>query len=103
MGWLDVKEGKGGQHLQMIATGNISEIDRIQQRERRRKWFIFLDVVAILSLIVSYLLYKAKFYSEAYWSFGVAIVIFIYLIFKKIKSNHYFKKRKDRNFRRNRR
>ncbi len=105
MGWLDVRDDRKRQHLQMIATGNIRDIDRIQQRERRRRWFIFIDIVAILSAIIGYLSYQASFYITSCWFFGITLIIILYLIFRKFsrkRRNNNFRHRRNRKFRRHR-
>ena len=49
MGWLDTPEQRRKQHLQVIATGNIRDIDRIQERNRGRGitaffWFTLFGI-----------------------------------------------------------
>jgi len=100
MGWLDTKESRRNQHLQMIATGNIRDIDRIQQRERKRRWFIFLDVVLVACIIIGIIFtYYDNNYKTGIIFLVIGLVIFLYLVLRKsLRKKRNFQKR--RNFRR---
>ena len=82
MGWLDTPEERRRQHLQMIATGNINDIDRIQERNRRRSinaifWFFFIG-----GGLLGWLMFKAGLIEQSYYLFGFALLFMIVLIFR---------------------
>lgn len=81
-------------HMQMHGRANFRDVIRYREMLRRRKIFIILDFIALISLIVGYLFYKSGFYTNSYTAFGVAGLIIFYFIFRKIS-------RKNRNNRRN--
>lgn len=82
MGWLDTPEQKRRQHLQMIATGNIRDIDRIQERNRKRGITGFFWFLLIVGVLFGFLLFKAGFVSQSYYLFGLAVISLIVLIFR---------------------
>ena len=101
MGWLDTSEHNRRQHLQMFATGNIRDIDRIHERNRRRSinaifWFLF-----IVSGVLAF--FYIRDYQNGYWLAGLSLLFLIILIFryglhkqiKNIKRNKHKGKRKD--------
>jgi len=80
MGWTDTPEDRRRQHLQMIATGNIRDLDRIHERDRRRKinaiiWFLF-----ILSAVFGVVFWN--YIPIGYWLIGFALLFLIILIFR---------------------
>ena len=90
MGWLDVQPDKRRQHLQMIATGNIRDVDRIHERNRRRGINTFLWILFVIGTISGFLIFKADFVKNSFYFFGFSVLILIILIFryglhKKIK------------------
>lgn len=92
MGWLDTKESHRHQNVHVIAKGNINQADRIHQRERRRQWFIFLDVVMVFCILLGIL----------FLVYGINYIIGIILIAIGLSIISFFILRKRR-FRRRRR
>lgn len=93
MGLFNTPENRRRQHIQINATGNIKDIDRIEQRERRRRIFIFFDVLAVFLIIIGILsiYYKAYFFGIVLTVIGIGIII--YFIFRKTnKKNDVHKK-----------
>jgi len=90
MSWLETPEQRRRQHLQMVATGHIRDIDRIQERDRKRKinsifWFLF-----VVSTVLSFLSFKGNFNNAGFYLLGFSVLMLIILIFryglqKKIK------------------
>ena len=88
MGWLDTPQNKRKQHLQMIAMGNIKDVDRIQRRERRRKIFIFLDFILAISIILGiFIIYSFKDYTTGFIFIAIGIIISVYFIYRRMKRN----------------
>lgn len=82
MSWLDTPEKRRRQHLQMIATGNIRDIDRIQERNRRRRinaifWFLF-----IVTALFGFIYFKLGFVKISYYLFGFAGLMLVILIIR---------------------
>lgn len=82
MGWLDVPEERRRQHIQVIAGGNIRDLDRIHERERRRNINFFFWLLFILSGLGGFLTFKAGFVKNSFYFFGFAILMLIILIFR---------------------
>jgi uncharacterized membrane protein YfcA len=99
MGWFGTKNKQ--QHVQVVATA--WDMQRIEERERKRRFFIFLDIIAILSFLLgAFLLYLKEY---IYGSILILIAIFIgwYFIFRKRTKRYKNFSRPNRNNRRNRR
>jgi len=95
MGWLD----KGNQNTQIHGFGNIRDLDRIHQRERKRKIFLFLDFISIISILIGILIiYSFKDYITGFVFIGIGIIILVYFISRKLK-----RKPRHKNHRRHRR
>lgn len=82
MNWLNAPDGNKKQHLQMFATGNIKDIDRIHERNRRRKinglfWFLF-----IISLIIAWSFYSVRDTKTALYFFAFAVLMLVILVFR---------------------
>ena len=82
MGWLDTPEERRRQHVQVIAGGNIKDMDRIHERDRRRNitglfWFLF-----IISAILGFLIFKTGFVKNSFYFFGFSILMLVVLIFR---------------------
>ena len=97
MSWLNTPEDRRRQHLQMVATGNIKDIDRIQERDRRRRinavfWFLF-----IISLLIGFSFYSIRSTKFAMYFFAFAILMLIILIFRYGWNKHLKLPRKSRN------
>jgi len=82
MGWLDIPEERRRQHVQVIAGGNIRDLDRIHERDRSRNinavfWFLF-----IISAILGLLFFKAGLVKLSFYFFGFALLFLVILIFR---------------------
>lgn len=85
MGWFDTKN----KHQQVVITANAWDMQRIEERERRRRWFIFLDVVIVICFLVGIsFIYSAKNYVTGGLFIGIAVLIILYLMFRKKKKNN---------------
>jgi len=82
MGWLDTPEQRRKQHLQMIATGNIKDIDRIQERDRRRSINAIFWSLFIVGGLLGWLMLKSGFVKQSYYLFGFALLFLIIIIFR---------------------
>lgn len=82
MGWIDTPENRRKQHLQMIATGNIRDIDRIHERDRRRGINATLWFLLIISTILGFFIFKAGFVNSSLYCFGFSVLMLIILIFR---------------------
>ncbi len=80
MGWLNTPERNRRQHLQMFATGNIKDIDRIQERNRRRSINGVFWVLFIVSGFLAFL--SLKYSNRGYWLVGLSLLFLIILIFR---------------------
>ncbi|MEI6849434.1 MAG: hypothetical protein WCK29_00175 [archaeon] len=74
-------------HLQL--HGNFRDAVRFEELKRRRRWFYFLDLVAIVSAIIGYYQYQAQAFTNAYWAFGITLVIVFYLVLRKINRKRH--------------
>src|SRR2546422_970725 len=81
MGLFDFANKKR-MHLQL--HGNFRDAMRFEEMKRKRRWFYLLDLVAIISAIVGIFLYKAGAYAKSYWAFGIALIIILYLVVRKL-------------------
>jgi len=100
MGWLETPEQRRRQYLQMVATGSIKDVDRIQERDRTRKinylfWFFFV-IFALLGIL------SLKYLHKGYWLIGISLLILIILIFrygwhKELRNAKRSRKRKKSN------
>ena len=97
MGWFDTKNKQ--QHIQVIA--NAWDMQRIEERNRRRKWFIFLDIVVVISLLIGIcLIYYSKDYVSGVVFILIGLFIFLYFVFKKRARRHKnFSRRNNRRHR----
>ena len=66
----------------MIATGNIRDIDKIQERNRRRRINSVFWVLFILSALSGFIYFKMNFVNVSYYLFGFALLMLIILIFR---------------------
>ena len=82
MAWLDTPEQRRRQHLQMIATGNIRDIDRIQERNRRRKINFILSLFFIITALIGFFAFSSNLLKVSYYFFSFALIILIVLIFR---------------------
>jgi len=103
MGWLDVDSKKKEQHTQVIATGNIKDVDRIQQRERKRRWFIFLDIILVVCTLIGIGFIYTKDYLTGVIFIIIGLIILGYLILRKRRKRFSKPRRpqRNRNFRGN--
>ena len=92
MGLFDTPANRKRQHLQLIATGNIRDIDRIQQRDRKRHLFIVLNIILAISIFmgIGFIAYNGD-YTTGIILIAIGLFIIVYLIFKKRKHKHYHK------------
>ena len=99
MGWLDTREGRRKQHLQMIATGNIRDIDRMHERDRKRRWFIFLDIALVICILIGIaFIYYNQDYITGIVFIVVGLLILLYLIFRKKRRHQNFQRRNQRHY-----
>lgn len=82
MGWLDTPEERRRQHVQVIAGGNIRDLDRIHERDRTRKinaifWFLF-----VVGTLLGLLLLKAGLTKQSFYLFGIALLFLVVLLFR---------------------
>ncbi|MEK6846835.1 MAG: hypothetical protein AABY16_01565 [Nanoarchaeota archaeon] len=93
--------------MKMIGRADFREIVQHNEMLRRRRIFIFLDFLAVISIIIGFLLYKLNYYTESYFAFGIALLIILYFVFRKInnkkKRDSFIKNRRFRNGQRGRR
>jgi hypothetical protein len=80
MSWLSTPEDRRKQHVQVIAGGNIKDLDKIQERDRMRRingvfWFLF-----IFSAVIGFCLFKVDFIKYGLYLFGFSILMLIILI-----------------------
>ncbi|MBM3234001.1 hypothetical protein FJZ19_02810 [Candidatus Pacearchaeota archaeon] len=101
MGWGNTKN----KHQQVIVTANAWDMQRIEERNRRRKWFIFLDVVLIVCILIGIgFIYYNKNYQMGGIFLVIGIFILLYLVFRKRRKPRNVRRfRQHRNFKRNRR
>jgi len=94
-------------HMQMVGRANFRDVVAYREMLLRRKIFLFLDILAILSVVIGFILYKLNYYNQSYFAFGLAILIITYFFVRKLgKSNKrrdFRKKRNNRRFRHRRR
>lgn len=95
MGWFDTKN----KHQHTIVTANAWDMQKIEAQNRRRKWFIFLDIVAIICLLIGInYIYSHKNYVTGSIFIIIGLFIFLYFIFrKKFRRTRNFAQR-NRNF-----
>jgi drug/metabolite transporter (DMT)-like permease len=108
MGWFDTKN----KHQQVIVTANAWDMQKIEERNRKRSWFIFLDIIAVICLIIGIgLIYYEKNYITGSIFVLIGLFIFLYFVFKKsfrktrnfAPQNRNFHRNRHKNFRRHRR
>ncbi len=80
-----------------IVGGNVKQVHQIQQSERRRAWFIFLDFVAVVFIFMGvkrvFGLGTLWFYFSNQFTLGivfiaVGLLIFAYFILRKVMRRH---------------
>ncbi len=104
MGWFDTKNKQQNVHVVASAW----DMQKIEERNRRRRWFIFLDIILVLCIIIGIaFIYYGNNYRVGVTFLAIGLLIILYLVFKKKeKRNSKFKNRRNfrrRNFRRHRR
>lgn len=82
MGWLDTPEKNRRQGVHVIAGGNIKDLDRIHERDRRRTINAVFWVLFIVSGLLGWFIFKAGFISQSYYLFGFALLFLVILIFR---------------------
>lgn len=80
MGWLDTPEDRRRQHVQVIAGGNIKDLDRIHERDRRRRINTILWTLFIISGLWGFFSFKTGFIDTSYYLFGFALIMLIALL-----------------------
>ena len=95
-------------HMQMHGQANFRDVVRYREMLRRRKIFLLLDAIAIISLVIGYFLFKTGYYINSYIAFGITILIILYFVLRKLgkkrnignkknfRHNHNSRKRKRR-------
>ena len=86
MGWLDTKESHKHQNVHVFAKGSLKQADRIHERDRKRNFFIVLDLICVFCLLIGVLFLA---YGIDY-KFGailivIGLIIIGYFIFRKRK------------------
>src|SRR3989344_6182932 len=90
MGWFDTKNKRQN----VIVTANAWDMQRIEERKRKRKWFIFLDIILVICILIGIIfIYYNQDYKTGIIFLVIGLLIFIYLFSKK-------RRRKNNNFRR---
>ena len=90
----------GNPKVNVIAGGNIKDLDRINQSERRISLFIFLDIVVVIFILigVATIYISQNFLNITGIVFiAIGIIIILFFVFRKKKY------RRNRNRRRGRR
>lgn len=82
MGWLNTPEERRKQHVQVIAGGNIKDLDRIHERDRRRKINFIFWVLLIVCGLIGWLSFKAGFVRQSYYFLGLTLLFLIVLVFR---------------------
>jgi len=107
MGILDGKR----KHIQVVVGGNLRDVIRHEKAERKRKWFIFLDIVAVICLLIGVgLIYYNKNYTTGGLFVVIGLVILLYFVFRRsfrrtrnfTPQNRNFHKNRHRRFKRRR-
>ncbi|MBI2631494.1 hypothetical protein HYW75_00640 [Candidatus Pacearchaeota archaeon] len=57
------------------------------QKQKRRKIFIFLDVIALAAFLVSIYFFIQSFYEKGLISLGVTVIIFLFFVIRE-KTRH---------------
>lgn len=95
MSWFDTKN----KHQHVIVTANAWDMQRIEAKNRKRKWFIFLDILAVVCLLIGIgFIYYDKNYTTGAVFIILGLFIFLYFVFRKKTQRS-----KHRNFRGRRR
>ena len=85
MGWFDAQNKQ--QNVHVIASA--WDMQRIEERNRKRRLFIILDVIAVIFLLVGIgLIYYEKNYFAGSICIIIGLLIFYFLFFRK-KSREY--------------
>lgn len=79
--------------MQMIGRADFKDVIRFQEMQRRRRFFIALDVIAVLCLVFGILAYNGGMITISYWLLGIAAAIVLFFIIR------YLSRNKSRNFR----
>ena len=81
MGWFDTNN----KHQQVIVTANAWDMQRIEDRQRRRKWCIVFNVVAVILLLigVSYI-YSKQDYKTGVVYIIIGLFILLFNTFKRL-------------------
>lgn len=91
MGILDVGKKK---HIQIHITGRFKEVQRYESLQRRRKFFIFLDIIAIIFLLIGMFEIYLKKYITGALLILVTVIIIAYFILRKKQRRKFHKKKK---------
>ncbi len=102
MGWLDTPQQQKGQHVQIIAGGNIKDVDRIHERDTRRGITGIFWILFILSSIFTFSYLYLNEINRNYLVvlvplFFLLVLMFRYGFFKKKPSRRKSKRVKRRN------
>lgn len=97
MGWLDTPEGRRRQHVQVIAGGNINDLDRIHERDRNRKINAIFWVLFVSCALLGFVTFNSIIFGNlSYYFIGLSILFLIILLVryglhKKIKRKEHKK------------
>ncbi|MEK6854616.1 MAG: hypothetical protein AABX73_00150 [Nanoarchaeota archaeon] len=89
--------------MHMIGRADFKDVVRHQEMQRRRRFFIILDIIAVLSLVIGIFVFRSGLKELSYFLFGLTAVIVLFFIFRKIgRSKRKNNFRRQRDFRRKR-
>ena len=99
MGWADTNNKR--QHVQVMA--NAWDMQRIEEMNRRRRGFIFLDIFLVICILIGVAYMYAKDYTTGFIFLAIGIVILLYLILRKKRRKNSQRFQRHKKFRRRRR
>jgi len=89
MGWLDTPEERRRQHIQMIAKGDIKDLDRIHERDRRRRIRTVFWIIAVISALVGIYFMNIQDYVKMSVAFLLTILIVVSIVFRRRHHHHH--------------
>ena len=101
MGLLDINKKNKSMHLQV--QGNFRDLQRYEEMQRRKRWFIFLDFLIVICLLIGIgMIYFFKNYTAGAVFILIGAFIILYFILRKRarKVRRFAHPTNQRNFRR---
>lgn len=80
MGWLDTPEERRRQHIQMIAKGNIKDLDRIHERDRARSINLVFWFLLIIGALFCWNRFNVGAIQDGFYSLVFSFFILVILI-----------------------